>query len=149
MNLFVDSSFLLSILFEEEGSDECYNIWNSSKIKLGSILVSIESLNSIRRAFLNLKQKSSILEMKEKEKFCELLVSEISQRHIDQTIYEIIKSKKEISGCRSLDAIHIATALDFKKNSLSEIYICSMDKRLRDVAKKVGFQVSPAKLATS
>lgn len=147
MILFIDSSFLLSILFEEEGSDECYEIWNSGKVRLGSILLPIESINSIRRAFENIKSANSVL--KEKEKFCELMLSEVSLRNVDSVIYEIVKSKKEISGCRSLDAIHIATALDFKRNSLSEIHICSTDKRLRDVAKKVGFSVLPKKIITS
>lgn len=149
MNLFIDSSFLLSILFEEEGSDECYQIWKKGKSRLGSILISIESINSIRRTFqnTNLKQTNRIL--REKEKSCELMLSEISQRNIDSTIYEIIKSKKEISGCRSLDAIHIATALEFKRNSLSEIYICSTDKTLRDVAKKVSFPILPEKVSVS
>jgi len=147
MNLFIDSSFLLSIIFEEEGSEQCYEIWKDGKVRLGSVLLSIESMNSIRRAFENVKSANSFL--KEKEKFCELLLSEVSQRNVDSVIYEIVKSKKEISGCRSLDAIHIATALNFKRNSLSEIYICSTDKRLREVAKKVGFQVLPKKLQVS
>ena len=149
MNLFIDSSFLLSIIFEEEGSDECYEIWNSGKVRLGSILLSIESMNSIRRAFGFVKEKKVTSILKEKEQFCEVMLSEVSLRNIDSTIYEIIKYKKEISGCRSLDAIHIATALDFKRNSLSEIHICSTDKRLRDVAKKVGFSVLPKKIVVN
>ena len=146
MNLFLDSSFLLSIIFEEKESEEHYEIWKNSKVRLGSVLVAIESINSIRRAFANSKQKKMLKEFREKEKNCELMLSEISQRNVDESIYEIIKSRKEISGCRSLDAIHIATALDFKRNSSSEIFVCSTDKRLREVAKKVGLKILPTKI---
>ena len=90
MNLFIDSSFLLSIIFEEEGSDECYEIWNSGKVRLGSILLSIESMNSIRRAFGFVKEKKVTSILKEKEQFCEVMLSEVSLRNIDSTIYGCI-----------------------------------------------------------
>ncbi|HRG76924.1 MAG TPA: PIN domain-containing protein, partial [Leptospiraceae bacterium] len=86
MNLFIDSSFLLSILFEEEGSDECYQIWKKGKSRLGSIRISIESINSVRRAYQNVNLKKAGRILTEKVKSCELMLSEISQRNIDSTI---------------------------------------------------------------
>jgi len=53
------------------------------------------------------------------------------------------KSYDILYKCKSLDAIHIATALDIsEKYSRSEICICSFDKNMLKVAKKLGFETN-------
>jgi hypothetical protein len=48
-----------------------------------------------------------------------------------------------LSKCKSLDAIHLATALDIsKKYGRSEVCICSFDRNMLKVAKELGFEIN-------
>jgi len=46
---------------------------------------------------------------------------------------------KRYANCKSLDAIHIATALDIRDSSDCEVHICSFDKNMINLAKQFGF----------
>jgi predicted nucleic acid-binding protein len=75
------------------------------------------------------------------EKKLKELLSECSLVKIDESILSILELKKDISECRSLDAIHIATAI-FLKNYLkdSQLLFYSFDKRDNEVAKRFGLK---------
>jgi predicted nucleic acid-binding protein len=50
-----------------------------------------------------------------------------------------------LSKCKSLDAIHLATALNMsEKYGISEICVCSFDKNMLKVAKELGFETNGA-----
>ncbi len=66
------------------------------------------------------------------------MLSECSQVKINESILPILELKKDISECRSLDAIHIATAI-FLKNYFkdSKLLFYIFIKRGNKVAKKL------------
>lgn len=75
------------------------------------------------------------------EKKLKELLSECSLVKIDESILSILELKKDISECRSLDAIHIATAI-FLKNYFKEskLLFYSFDEKVNKVAKKFGLK---------
>lgn len=79
--------------------------------------------------------------LKEKELYN--LLEEVNIRILDENITEYIKLKKELSKCRTLDAIHMATVLEFKDNIEADIKVCTRDERMKKLASKMHFIVLP------
>ena len=142
---YFDSSFLLSILMHDENYIEAKNTWDGSGNRFSSILLKIETLTVLRRTYNHNKSKlpENWIELKETE--YQNLIEEISIRIIDQEIYNTIELKKQLSKCRSLDAIHIATALEFETLETPEnrFTLCTYDKNMHSVAKEIGMHVFP------
>jgi predicted nucleic acid-binding protein len=68
------------------------------------------------------------------------LLDDVFYKAIEEPFGNAIAKKKILAGCKSLDAIHIATALFFRQNCKNEyIRICSFDKNMLAVAKELGF----------
>ncbi|HRU29777.1 MAG TPA: PIN domain nuclease, partial [Treponema sp.] len=58
-------------------------------------------------------------------------------------IEKIIVLRKEIAKCKTLDAIHIATALEFSSlMPTSEFYLNTFDKNMSDLAKSLKFKIN-------
>jgi len=70
----------------------------------------------------------------------------VNIRIIDEDIEKIMTLKKEISKCKTLDAIHISTAIEFSKLvSQKEFMLNTFDKEMSNLAKslKMNINVSP------
>jgi predicted nucleic acid-binding protein len=146
MASYIDSSFLLSIILEENLSSRTINVWQNEDIRVSSILLRAECIITLRRIHFNYKNKLPETWLKEKEIELNNLLQEVTLRIFDKSILDIIEIKKVLSNCRTLDAIHLATAIDFKDNFGDKLYICSFDKNMRRISKKAGFNVLPEKL---
>ncbi|MCL2282865.1 MAG: hypothetical protein FWC26_06065 [Fibromonadales bacterium] len=76
--------------------------------------------------------------------YLDKFLSDVFYRDISEDFEHSVRSNYDIlSKCKSLDAIHIATALDIgKKHSKSKICICSFDKNMLTIAKELGFETN-------
>ena len=140
---YIDSSFLLAILLAESNRQKHIQAWNSATHRLGSILLEAECMVTLRRSHRNSSGRlpSEWLEVKEAQ--MKELLDEVSQKVIDRSIIQHIRNRSELSECRTLDALHLSTALEFRKNSSEPITICSLDKSMRRLSEKLGFAVFP------
>jgi predicted nucleic acid-binding protein len=143
MVIYIDSSFLLSIIFEEENSEISKTIWKDHDYRVSSILLELECLVTVRRFYNNNRNslEGNWLGLKEKE-LSELL-QEVNIRIVDEKILEYIKLKAELSNCRTLDAIHMATGLEFKDNLAVDVKICTYDERMKRLARAMNLPVLP------
>jgi len=143
MIAYFDSSVLLTILLNQERYSEACSLWDNTNFYLSSFLLRIETNISLCRTYkiYNHKQGESWLA----EKTGELgeMLKDINYKSIDKSIEQIIIKNKRLAGCRSLDAIHIATALYFRENAKGQdIILCSFDKNMLKVAKEFGFETN-------
>ena len=145
MATYIDSSFLLSILLEQNESLKAIDIWKNDDARVSSILLQAECIITLRRTFDNQKNILPDNWLEEKEIELKNLLQEVTKKIIDKSIVDVIELKKDLSGCRTLDAIHIATAMEFKDNFGGNFFICSYDKNMRDISKKIGFNILPEK----
>lgn len=143
MVIYIDSSFLLSIVFEEANCEISKKIWRDHDYRVSSILLESECLVTLRRFYNDNKRnlENNWLELKEKE--LNDLLEEVNIRILDEDITEYIKLKNELSNCRTLDAIHLATGLEFKDNLVAGLKICTYDEKMRKLARKMNFTVLP------
>ncbi|GBU24887.1 hypothetical protein R83H12_01522 [Fibrobacteria bacterium R8-3-H12] len=141
MASYFDSSLLLTILLDEAKQKEAYNIWLSEEDKFSSVLLRIETDISIKRYY---KQNKHILHsdwLASKKIQLNKFLNEIHYKPIDETFAYYMAQYDVFAGCKSLDAIHIATAAHFKYNSRGETFLfCSFDKNMLKIAKELGFE---------
>ena len=64
-------------------------------------------------------------------------------KSIDDAIERIVRGESRLAGCRTLDAIHVATALYFAPHLNEPLIICSFDRRLRSAAEGLELQTHP------
>lgn len=138
---YIETSIILSIILGDHFHDKAIKIWNTPSEKVSSILTLIEATIVIRRFYKNQKKSLSSKWLSKQEKQLKELISECNLMKIDQSIQSIVEIKKEIADCRSLDGIHVATAI-FLKDTMhsSNFAFYSFDKRINEVAGKFGLR---------
>ena len=65
---------------------------------------------------------------------------EIHSKNIDSSTTQIVANEDILSGCRTLDALHLSTAIEFRNELGEEIIIFSYDKDFNKVAKELKFK---------
>jgi predicted nucleic acid-binding protein len=140
---YFDSSLILTILFDEVKKQEAYDYWINSDIKVSSILLRVETIVSLRRTFEQNKRVVDNKWLSEKTKILDEYLNEVNYRIVDTKIEREIYLNKGLSQCRSLDAIHIATALNFREiNNGKDVTVYTYDKMMHNLAEKYNFQTN-------
>jgi predicted nucleic acid-binding protein len=139
MNIgYIDSSFLLSLIFKDDHYEKAVDQWNELDILLGSILLEIESrINIYKFYLLTLKNeklyKKAVSELRN-------VISGIEMKTVDREILLEIKNVDQIKRLKSLDSIHLATANIFAKLTKEKLVVCSFDKNINKTAKELGLK---------
>jgi predicted nucleic acid-binding protein len=139
---YFDSSIVLAILLEEARKKEAYEYWQNSSIRISSILLRIETVVSLRRTYEYYKNQLDNDWLIEKLKILDEYLNEVNYRIIGTKIEREIYLKKELSKCRSLDAIHIATALKFREMNNVDIVLYTFDKTMHELAEHYRFKTN-------
>jgi predicted nucleic acid-binding protein len=139
---YFDSSMVLAILLEETRKKEAYEYWQNASIRVSSILLRIETVVSLRRTYEFYKNKLDDNWLVEKVKILDEYLNEVNYRIIGTKIEREIYLKKELSKCRSLDAIHIATALKFREMNNVDIVLYTFDKTMHELAEHYRFKTN-------
>ena len=141
---YFDSSFILAAVLGQHQTAGCSRIWAGEPVRVSSILLNSECLISLRR--IAVSQGLCAGWVQERMRACEPFLAAIVLKYVDQDVDDIIPREERLAGCRTLDAIHLATALHFQPHLDEPLRICSLDVRLRAVAFQVGFEVLPGAL---
>jgi len=130
-------------LLDENRQDEAIYIWKSNPIKISSILLKIETNISLLKFYKQNEYKLGINWLNEKKALRKKLLNEVFLNDITESFADTMEQNDILAKCKSLDAIHIATAIDIsEKYSKSEICICSFDKNMLRIAKEFGFETN-------
>lgn len=148
MVAYFDSSFLLSILLDEDTKTEAYSLWKGAEIRVSSILLKIETIIVLRRAYDHFKSQLSTNWLTQKTLELDEYLKEVNYRLLDEEIEQSIRLRKDLSKCRALDAIHIATALDFSMMSRPHDFILySYDAAMLELARQYNVRTNMKKSA--
>jgi len=146
MLYYFDSSILLAILLDEKRKEEALELWNEATVRVSSILLKLETVTVLRRTYEHNKNKLEPSWITKKINELNEYLQEVNFRIIDEDIEKIVILRKEISKCKTLDAIHVATALDFSKLiPSSSFYLYTFDKNMADLAKMLKFKINQSK----
>lgn len=140
MNIgYIDTSFLLSILFEDENYEITIKYWNDLDILFSSLLLEIESRINVYK-YCILTKKNEVLYRKKEEQLQELLEN-INKKNIDKEIVLEIKNIEKLKRPKTLDSIHLATANIFSKLLDEKLLLCSYDKNMIKIGKELGMEI--------
>ena len=140
MTVYLDSSVILSIIFQEPTLDKSIEIWKSIEMRVSSILLEAECKKSIKRYYFRNKKKLTSTWKNKKLEELDKLLEEIHFKNVDSSTIQIVANEDILSGCRTLDALHLSTAIEFRKEFGDSLVIFSYDKDFNKVAKELKFK---------
>ena len=139
---YFDSSVLLAIILDEEKQNEAFSYWQNTT-RVSSILLKVETIIGLRRTYDRFKPKLPKDWLNQKTKILEEYLNEVHYMMLNQKIEREIYLRKELAQCRSLDAIHIATALHFKEiNGNAETNLFTFDTSMHHLAEFYKFKTN-------
>jgi predicted nucleic acid-binding protein len=141
---YFDSSAVVSGVLEEKDHPAVGELWNSADERLSSSLLRIECIIALRRAAIQHGIAADDTWVRERLDVMAQFLDGMNFKAIDGSIEEVIKLTPALADCGTLDAIHIATALHVRTFIDGPFEIVTLDKRMKQLAKKVGFQVQPS-----
>jgi len=136
---YIDSSFLLSIIFEDDNYNKSIEIWNSIDILLGSVILEIETRINIYKYFIIHKKNQKLF--KEKEDQLSELLQNINKKNVDEEILLEIRNTEKLKQIKSLDSIHLSTANIFNKLLEKKLIICSYDNIMLKIARELNMEI--------
>lgn len=143
MLYYFDSSVLLAILLDEKRKASALSLWNTASVRVSSILIKLETITVIRRTFEHNKQKLESSWLTKKSQELEEYLQEVNFRIVDEDIEKIIFLRKELGRCRTLDAIHVATAMEMSEIvPAEEFFFFTFDKEMNKLARSMKFQTN-------
>lgn len=140
MNLYAESSAVLSWLLEETSGGEVGSILSGAKRVFTSSLTLLECDRVIFRAVAAGSFTAEIAE--ERHRMLSLASRHWVIMKIAEEVIARARRRFPVEPIRSLDAIHVATALAIRDRSPG-VSVASLDTRVRDNAAALGLPVLP------
>ncbi len=140
---YFDSSALLSILLQEPKAGTAASLWDQFSQRVSSILLNAECWIGIRRYFALNRLSPEAKWLEERSDFLSHALASVQIMPVDGRILEIMKTRSELSDCKTMDALHLATALYFSSKGDEGIVVVSLDSRMRQTAKRLKIEVLP------
>jgi predicted nucleic acid-binding protein len=106
------------------------------------MIIEIEAFRSLNYSFSRNKKNLDNLWFQETHTFIEKLISNINLKNVDSEIRNQFKKQKNIFELKSLDAIHLTTAIYVKRLISEDLIFCTLDEKLKQVALKNNFSVN-------
>jgi predicted nucleic acid-binding protein len=140
----------MAIVLDEAKKNEAYAYWKEAKMRCSSILLKIETVIALRRSFEQNKDRLGNHWLTETSKTLQDFLNEVHYYVVNKKIEQQINTQKELSGCRSLDAIHVATALTFRElPDVSDVHVYTFDNRMKTLAEHFKFNSQITKQGAS
>ena len=140
---YYDSSFLLASLLDQPGRDKLVPLWDDEPIRVSSILLEAECLTVLRRAAASQPAGDGESFLALRMNFLEQYLAAVNLKNHDEEVNRCLRKEKRLGLCRTLDAVHLATAILFQEQLDAPLTLCSLDKQMREVAANIGFTVAP------
>lgn len=144
MNLYIDTSALIKLFVEEEGSDDV-NAW----VKEADVVSTSLITRAETAAGLNRLVRMKVLEQEE----CNLALDNFRREWRDYNripITEQVIAHADSLACqfalRGYDAVHLACALTWGELLRAPVTVAAYDLELREAAQKSGLDVFPQEI---
>ena len=141
MNLYVESSAVLAWLLGEERGSETGQEIATADVVVTSDLTLIECDRVLTRAGALGKRSSA--EVAVRRASMEMAAGHWVVLSIDSEVVTRSRQAFPREPVRSLDAIHLSTAL-LARNLVTDVQLLSLDERVRRNAVALGFDIAPA-----
>ena len=135
MIAYVDTSSLLKLLVEEDGSERVELIWDAAEVVVAAEPIVVEARAALaaaeRLARLTTKQH------RDAKRELVVLVEALAVIEVTEDLIEAAADLAEEEALRGYDAVHLAAAVTIEADVFT-----SADRRLCDAAERRGFHVA-------
>jgi predicted nucleic acid-binding protein len=140
VNLYAESSAVLAWLLTEKEGSRVQQLLNGVEVATSSDLTLIECDRAIiRLAALGQISETEAIDLRRELAFA---ANRWQMFHIGREIADRARRSFPVEPVRSLDAIHLATALA-AGSVVPNLEILSLDERIRNSARELGFRLQP------
>ena len=133
---YIDTSFILSILFNDDNFNKSVDLWNEISVFVSSVLIEIEPQINMYKYFVIHLNDGQLYNKKLNE--LNFLLENINRKTIDDEIILEIKNVDALKRPKSLDSIHLATANIFNKLINQKLTMCTYDRNMSTISKELG-----------
>jgi predicted nucleic acid-binding protein len=143
MPSYYDSSFLLSGLLQQSGAENLVPYWDEEENRLSSHLLEAECVTVLRRAAE--LQETDQIEIFQSTRFALLdeYLASVTLKPVDDEVISCLRQEPRLAGCRTLDAIHLATALLYQAHCEEPITVITLDDKMKQLATHLDFRIAP------
>jgi predicted nucleic acid-binding protein len=129
---YIDTSFLLAIAQGEASIRDHLSLWENDHQRFSSRLLWAECIVSLRRSNAHPVQRE----------VAQRLLNGVTAVELGATTIDRLDHEPRLAHCRTLDALHIATALELADHT-DGLVIVSLDRRMREVASMFSLRILP------
>ncbi len=135
MITYVDTSCLLKLVLEEDGSEVAALVWDAADVLASVALVVVEGRAALAAARQG-RRLSSVQHQRARDEFMSL-IDELTIVEVTEDLLAVAAELAEQEGLRGCDAVHLAAALTVEATVLT-----SADADLCDAAGRRGLHVA-------
>ncbi len=143
MPTYFDSSILLAALLDQPGKEALVPLWDNEPERVSSVLTEAECVTVLRRVAKAQPAELAEAFLDARLEMLDRYLDGISLMGFDGEIARCLREEARLGACRTLDAVHLATAILIREQSQTTLALCSQDARMRRVAADLGFAVVP------
>jgi len=140
---YFDSSVILARLLGQKHDPAIAELWRSASERLSSSLLRIECLVGVRRAAAMQSAPVDNRWIRTRVTALDRVFGGLNFKAVDRSIEEIVRKTSALAECRTLDAIHLATALHFRPFVQGALELVTLDRRMKNLARRLGLTVQP------
>lgn len=142
MPTYYDASFLLAGFLET--AQPVHNpLWDDEPAKFGSTLLEAECVTVLRRVTATRPSIEATEFLTTRFEWLDRCVASIHVECVNNEVLRRLRNEPRLAACRTLDALHLATALLFQDQLDDPLTICTLDNRMRTTAQTLGFHTAP------
>lgn len=139
MSIYIDTSFFLSIVFEDTNYKQSYETWMKDEYRFSSKLIEVESFINIHKVYRENRKVLNKRWLDESLTRQRELLTGINLKRIGSEIYDKIQKTEKLTFLKSLDSIHLSTALLIADSLKKKLTICAYDRNIRKIASDFDF----------
>lgn len=132
MTAYFDTSVLISILSHDANAEMAADLWDRFEERVSSILLEAECFIVLQR-LAKIRPKATVSPQIVRQYLGSILIKDV-----DQSVLDILQKNPQLAASRSLDALHLATALYFNEQSETPLTFITLDRKMTQTAKQVG-----------
>lgn len=141
---YFDSSAVLAFILGQPEGSEALDIWSRQESRCSSILLKAECLINLRKNSMRLPKGASGTWLRERTGLLESCLDEIHLKDIDVSVMTVLDRESVLAECRTLDALHLASALYMRERAGEGFKLITLDERMRQTAAKLKLDILPS-----
>ena len=133
---YVDSSVLLAVLLSQPRSLEAARLWAAHR-RVSSVLLAAECRTVLRRA----ARAGVLADLAGAERDLDTSLAQLPLHVVDSAVLERLAATPQLGACRTLDALHLATALTLRDRLGRGLVVATFDQGMAEVGRDLGLPV--------